>query len=109
MIHLLYGEDTLSLDEKLAALRAINAADDLYDVNSTTIDGASASLIELEDGLERGAVLGGQAHSGCAGPCLRALSRAGAERAAHHRGVAPRRPAEWDGLGDRLRPCAAVD
>ena len=48
MIYLLYGEDSLSVEEMLASLRADAGADELYDVNTTTLDGASVSLAELE-------------------------------------------------------------
>lgn len=46
MIYLLYGDDTLSLEEKLESLRA--TADDPYGMNITTLDGASVSPSELE-------------------------------------------------------------
>ena len=48
MIYLIYGEDSLSVEEKLASLRADAGADELYDVSTTTLDGASVSLAELE-------------------------------------------------------------
>ena len=48
MIYLIYGEDSLSVEEMLASLRAAAASDELYDVNTTTLDGASVSLAELE-------------------------------------------------------------
>ncbi len=48
MIYLLYGEDSLSVEEKLASLRADDELDDLYDVNMTILNGASVSIGELE-------------------------------------------------------------
>ena len=48
MIYLIYGDDSLSVEEKLASLRADAGSDELYDVNTTTLDGASVSLAELE-------------------------------------------------------------
>ena len=49
MIHLLYGEDSLSVEEMLASLRAGEDSDDgLYDINTTTLNGATVSLAELE-------------------------------------------------------------
>lgn len=48
MIYLIYGEDSLSVEEMLASLRADAGSDELYDVNTTTLDGASVSLAELE-------------------------------------------------------------
>ena len=101
MIHLLYGEDTLSLDEKLAALRAINAADDLYDVNSTTIDGASASLIELEMAWSAAPFLADKRIVVVRGLLARFEPRRGRARGASSRGRS-KAAAEWDGLGDRL-------
>ena len=48
MIYLIYGEDSLSVEEMLASLRADAGSDELYDVSTTTLDGASVSLAELE-------------------------------------------------------------
>ena len=48
MIYLIYGDDSLSVEEMLASLRADAGSDELYDVNTTTLDGASVSLAELE-------------------------------------------------------------
>ena len=48
MIYLIYGEDSLSVEEMLASLRADAGADELYDVSTTTLDGASVSFAELE-------------------------------------------------------------
>ena len=48
MIYLLYGEDSLSVEETLDSLRADAGPDELYDVNTTTMNGASVSLGELE-------------------------------------------------------------
>ena len=48
MIYLLYGEDSLSVEETLHSLRADAGPDELYDVNTTTMNGASVSLGELE-------------------------------------------------------------
>ena len=48
MIYLIYGDDSLSVEEMLASLRADAGADELYDVSTTTLDGASVSLAELE-------------------------------------------------------------
>ena len=48
MIYLLYGEDSLSVEETLGSLRSDADTDGLYDVNTTTLNGATASLAELE-------------------------------------------------------------
>ena len=48
MIYLIYGDDSLSVGEMLASLRADAGSDELYDVSTTTLDGASVSLAELE-------------------------------------------------------------
>lgn len=101
MIYLLYGEDTLSLDEKLAALRAIDAPADLYDVNSTTIDGASANLTELEMAWSAMPFLADKRVVIVRGLLARFEPRRGRARGASR----PRSKAaagEWDGLGDRL-------
>ena len=48
MIYLIYGEDSLSVEETLASLRVDSGPDELYDVNTTTLNGASVSMAELE-------------------------------------------------------------
>ena len=48
MIYLIYGEDSLSVEETLASLRADPGADELYDVNTTMLNGAAVSPEELE-------------------------------------------------------------
>ncbi len=48
MIYLLYGDDSLSVQETLASLRSDAGPDELSDVNTTTLNGASVSLAELE-------------------------------------------------------------
>ena len=48
MIYLIYGEDSLSVEETLASLSADTGDNDLYDVNTTTLNGATVSLAELE-------------------------------------------------------------
>ena len=48
MIYLLYGEDSLSVEEMLASLRADAGSEELYDINATTLNGATASIAELE-------------------------------------------------------------
>ncbi len=48
MIYLIYGDDSLSVEEALASLRPDADAEGLGDVNTTTLDGASVSLAELE-------------------------------------------------------------
>ena len=48
MIYLLYGDDSLSVEETLASLRPDEDSDGLGDVNTTTLNGASVSLAELE-------------------------------------------------------------
>lgn len=48
MIYLIYGEDSLSVEETLASLSAGTGGDDLHDVNTTTLNGATVSLAELE-------------------------------------------------------------
>lgn len=48
MIYLIYGNDSLSVEETLASLRLDADAEGLGDVNTTTLDGASVSLAELE-------------------------------------------------------------
>ncbi len=47
MIHLLYGEDGLSLEEALAALKKDAGPDELQDINITTLEGASVSFDEF--------------------------------------------------------------
>lgn len=102
MIHLLYGEDTLSLDEKLASLRAIDAPDDLYDVNSTTIDGASASLTEMEMAWSAMPFLADKRVVVVRGLLARFEPRRGRARGASSRGRSKAAAGEWDGLADRL-------
>ena len=48
MIYLIYGEDSLSADEALASLRTAPGHDELSDINTTTLNGASVSYAELE-------------------------------------------------------------
>ena len=49
MIFLLYGDDSLSVEETLASLRPSADSDDgLYDVNTSTLNGASVGFAELE-------------------------------------------------------------
>ena len=48
MIYLIYGDDSLSVEETAASLSADDGDDDLYDVNTTTLNGATVSLAELE-------------------------------------------------------------
>ena len=48
MIYLIYGDDSLSVEETAASLSADDGGDDLYDVNTTTLNGATVSLAELE-------------------------------------------------------------
>ena len=48
MIYLIYGDDSLSVEETLASLSANEGDDSLYDVNTTTLNGATVSLAELE-------------------------------------------------------------
>ena len=48
MIYLIYGEDSLSVEETLASLNSVGNDDGLYDVNTTTLNGATVSLAELE-------------------------------------------------------------
>ena len=48
MIYLLYGEDSLSVEETLASLRPDADAEGLGDVNTTTLNGASATPAEIE-------------------------------------------------------------
>ena len=99
MIYLLYGEDTLSLDEKLAALRTLDAPDDLYDVNSAVIEGASATLAELEAAWSAIPFLADKRIVAVRGLLARFETR-------RPRGGARSRSksaaAEWDGLSDRL-------
>ena len=45
---MIYGEDSLSVEETLASLISHTGDDDLYDVNTTTLNGATVSLAELE-------------------------------------------------------------
>jgi DNA polymerase-3 subunit delta len=47
LIHLLYGEDGLSLEEALAALKTDAGPDELQDINITTLDGASVGFDEF--------------------------------------------------------------
>ena len=48
MIYLIYGEDSLSVEEKLASLISVGSDDGLYDVNTATLNGATVGLAELE-------------------------------------------------------------
>ena len=48
MIYLIFGEDSLSVEEALASLRAAPDHDELSDINTTTLNGASVSPAELE-------------------------------------------------------------
>ena len=48
MIYLLYGDDSLSVEETLASLRSDTGPEELHDVNTNTLNGASVSLGELE-------------------------------------------------------------
>ena len=48
MIYLIYGDDSLSVEETAASLSADDGGDDLYDVNTTTLNGATVSFAELE-------------------------------------------------------------
>ena len=48
MIYLIYGDDSLSVEEALASLRADPGDDELSDINTTALNGASVSLAELE-------------------------------------------------------------
>ncbi len=48
MIYLIYGEDSLSVEETLASLSSDGGDDSLYDVNTTTLNGATVSLAEVE-------------------------------------------------------------
>lgn len=48
MIYLIYGDDSLSVEETLASLNSDGGGDDLYDVNTTTLNGATVNLAELE-------------------------------------------------------------
>ena len=48
MIYLIYGEDSLSVEETLASVSSHTGNDDLHDVNTTTLNGATVSLAELE-------------------------------------------------------------
>ena len=48
MIYLIYGDDSLSVEETATSLSADDGGDDLYDVNTTTLNGATVSLAELE-------------------------------------------------------------
>ena len=48
MIYLIYGDDSLSVEETLASLNSDGGDDGLYDVNTTTLNGATVSLAELE-------------------------------------------------------------
>ena len=48
MIYLIYGEDSLSVEETLASLREDSGPDELAGINTTTLNGASVSLAELE-------------------------------------------------------------
>ena len=45
---MIYGDDSLSVEETLASLISDGGDDDLYDVNTTTLNGATVSLAELE-------------------------------------------------------------
>ena len=99
MIYLLYGEDTLSLDEKLAALRTLDAADDLYDVNSGVIEGASATLAELEGAWSAVPFLADKRIVVVRGLLARFEARRGRGGSRSRSKSASK---EWDGLADRL-------
>lgn len=99
MIYLLYGEDTLSLDEKLAALRTIDAPDDLYDVNSVVIEGASATLAELEAAWSAVPFLADKRIVAVRGLLARFETR---RPRGGSRSRSKSAAAEWDSLADRL-------
>ena len=48
MIYLLYGEDSLSVEEMLASLRSDDEPDGLGDINTATLNGAAVTPAELE-------------------------------------------------------------
>ena len=48
MIYLLYGEDSLSVEEMLASLRSDGEPDGLGDINTATLNGAAVTPAELE-------------------------------------------------------------
>ena len=100
MIYLLYGEDTLSLDEKLAALRTLDAPDDLYDVNSAVIEGASATLAELEAAWSAIPFLADKRIVAVRGLLSRFETRR--PRGGSSRSRSKSAAAEWDSLADRL-------
>ena len=48
MIYILYGEDSLSVEEMLASLRSDGEPDGLGDINTATLNGTAVTPVELE-------------------------------------------------------------
>ncbi len=98
MIHLLYGEDTLSLEETLAVLRDTGVPDDLRDVNTNAVDGAAATLHDLEAAWSAPPFLADKRVVVVRGLLARFESR-------RSRAGRPARSADaraWDALADRI-------
>ena len=94
---MLYGEDSLSVDEKLASVRAdAGVPDELYDVNVTTMDGASVSLAELEAAWSTPPFLADKRIVVARNVLARMERRSGGARS--RRGA----DGEWSSIGERL-------
>ena len=97
MIYLIYGDDSLSVEEMLASLRADAGADELYDVSTTTLDGASVSLAELEAAWSTIPFLSDRRTVMVRGLLAR-IERGGGGGSARSRGIED----EWADIGERL-------
>ena len=97
MIYLIYGEDSLSVEEALASLRGDSSLDDLADINTTTLNGASVSLPELEAAWSTIPFLADR-RTVIARGLLARFEQGRGGGSARSRGMA----GEWAALGERL-------
>lgn len=105
MIHLLYGEDTLSLEEELARLRDVGMPDDLRDVNTNSMDGTTASMHDLEAAWSAPPFLADKRVVVVRGLLTRFESRRG--RGGRGGGTSAIPPG-WEGIGERLSQTPAT-
>ncbi len=97
MIYLIYGDDSLSVEETLASLRPDADAAGLGDVNTTTLDGASVSLAELEAAWSTIPFLADQRTV-----IVRNLLARVEQGRGRGSGRSPTLEGEWAGIGERL-------
>ncbi|MCY3543745.1 MAG: DNA polymerase III subunit delta [Chloroflexi bacterium] len=100
MIHLIYGEDSLAVEETLQSLRVDDSAGDLYDVNTTTLNGASVSLPELEAAWSTIPFMADKRTVIVRDLLARMQPRSGG--GARSRGGSKSAMGEWADIGDRL-------